>query len=86
MQIFEALWFINFMLGTYLLAGLLNHQVVVNITILKRTIKRQIGDFTTTTKTSRYKFIEQTNRRMKQKSIFFEDIGNFVKFVFECEK
>ena len=25
MQILEALWFINFMLGTYLLAGLLNH-------------------------------------------------------------
>ena len=25
MQILEALWLINFMLGTYLLAGLLNH-------------------------------------------------------------
>ena len=39
-----------------------------------------------TTKTFRYKFIEQMNRRMKQKSIFFEDIENFDKFVFECEK
>lgn len=57
-----------------------------NITILKRTIKRQIEDSTMTTKIFRYKFIEQTNRRMKQKSIFFEDIENFDKFVFECEK
>lgn len=57
-----------------------------NITTLQRTIKRQIEDSTMTTKIFRYKFIEQTNRRMKQKSIFFEDIENFDKFVFECEK
>jgi len=37
-------------------------------------------------KTFRYEFIEQTNRRTKQKSIFFGDIENFDKFACECGK